>query len=53
MTKQVLERNVDAPGLQAAIELENRTQTLATRTADMHEALAAFRERRPPRFEGR
>lgn len=50
MTKQVLERNVDAPGLEAAVELENRTQVLATRTNDMQEALAAFRDRRPARF---
>lgn len=52
MTKQVLEHNVDAGGLQAAVELENRTQTLATRTDDMHEALAAFREKRAPSFTG-
>jgi enoyl-CoA hydratase len=53
MTKQVLARNCDAPSLEAAIELENRTQVLASRTEDMPEALAAFRERRPPRFAGR
>lgn len=53
MTKQVLHRNVDAPSLEAAIELENRTQVLATRTEDMKEALAAFVERREPRFTGR
>jgi enoyl-CoA hydratase len=52
MTKQVLGRNVDAPSLGAAVELENRTQVLATRTDDMPEALAAFRERRPARFTG-
>jgi enoyl-CoA hydratase len=53
MTKQVLHRNVDAPSLEAAIELENRTQVLATRTEDMGEALSAFREKRPPRYSGR
>lgn len=50
MTKQVLHRNVDAPSLEAAIELENRTQILATRTEDMKEALTAFGEKREPRF---
>jgi hypothetical protein len=36
--------------LRSAIELENRTQVLTTRTDDMKEALAAFVERRPARF---
>lgn len=53
MTKQVLRQNVDAPSLRAAIELENRTQILATRTEDMVEALAAFRERRDAVFKER
>jgi enoyl-CoA hydratase len=52
MTKQVLGRNVDAGDLGAAIELENRTQVLATRTDDMKEALAAFVEKRPAAFGG-
>jgi enoyl-CoA hydratase len=43
MTKQVLRRNLDATSLEAAIELENRTQVLATRTEDHLEALAARR----------
>jgi enoyl-CoA hydratase len=50
MTKQVLHRNVDAGSLEAAIELENRTQVLATRTNDMGEALDAFRAKRAPQF---
>lgn len=53
LTKQVLQANVDAPSLEAALELENRNQVLATRTHDMVEALAAFREKRAPAFENR
>jgi enoyl-CoA hydratase len=53
MTKQVLHRNVDAPSLEAAIEMENRTQALATRTEDAREAMAAFREKRAAEFAGR
>ncbi|MFJ9558425.1 enoyl-CoA hydratase/isomerase family protein [Streptomyces fuscichromogenes] len=53
MTKEILQTNVDAPSLQAAVELENRSQVLATRTADMAEALAAFREKRAPVWTGR
>lgn len=53
MTKQVLAQNVDATSLEAAIELENRTQVLATRTADMAEALDAFRDKRDPSYTGR
>lgn len=52
LTKQVLRTNVDAPSMQAALEIENRNQVLASRTNDMSEALAAFLEKRPPRYTG-
>ncbi|MFT4262558.1 MAG: enoyl-CoA hydratase-related protein [Nocardioides sp.] len=52
LTKRVVQQNVDAPSLEAALALENRSQVLATRTADMVEALSAFREKREPTFVG-
>ncbi|MEV5835408.1 enoyl-CoA hydratase-related protein [Nocardia sp. NPDC052112] len=52
LTKQVIRTNVDASSLDAALSVENRNQVLATRTADMREALVAFREKRLPRFVG-
>lgn len=53
LTKQVVQTNVDAPSLEAALELENRNQALASRTEDMKEALSAFRDKRAPVFSGR
>lgn len=52
LTKEGLQLAVDAPSLHAAIALENRNQVLASRTADMAEAVTAFLSRRPPRFTG-
>ncbi len=53
LTKQVVQLNVDANSLEAAIALENRNQVLSVQTEDMVEALAAFREKRAPNFRGR
>ncbi|MEV5831643.1 enoyl-CoA hydratase-related protein [Spirillospora sp. NPDC052242] len=53
MTKQVYRRNFDAPSLETALELENRTQILANATADAAEARAAFLEKRAPVYTGR
>jgi enoyl-CoA hydratase/carnithine racemase len=53
LTKQVLQRNVDAPSLEAAIELENRNQLLTSKTEDFVEALEAFQEKRRPVFKNR
>lgn len=53
LSKEVVTANVDAPSLAAAVELENRSQVLASRSPDMVEALAAFREKRPPVYGAR
>jgi len=51
LSKEALNMNIDAGGLEAAIALEDRNQILATRTKDFAEALNAFWEKRPPEFE--
>lgn len=48
MTKEVIWANADAPNLQSAIHLENRTQILASTGGEVMEAAAAFREKRKP-----
>jgi enoyl-CoA hydratase/carnithine racemase len=53
LTKHVLQRNVDAASLDAALALENRNQVLAAHTADMAAALTAFRDKKDPTFQGR
>lgn len=52
-TKRLMWDNLDAGSYDAAIELENRTQILASMTEDYKEATAAFIEKRPPQFTGR
>lgn len=52
MSKRAIQRNLEISSYAAALELENRGQALMTRTADMPEALAAFKEKRAPRFTG-
>jgi enoyl-CoA hydratase/carnithine racemase len=53
MSKRAIQRNQEIGSYAAALELENRGQALMTRTEDMPEALAAFKEKRSPRFTGR
>jgi enoyl-CoA hydratase/carnithine racemase len=50
LTKEALNINLDAPGLEAALALEDRQQILLSQTADHREAIAAFRERRSATF---
>lgn len=52
MSKSAIQRNQEITSYAAALELENRGQALASRTADMPEALAAFKEKREARFTG-
>ena len=52
-SKQVMWANLDAAGLEAALELENHVQTVAMLTEDFTEALDAFAAKRPPSFRGR
>ena len=50
LTKEVMWSNLEVGSLQAGIDLENRTQVLASFTEDQQEAVAAFLEKRPPAF---
>jgi enoyl-CoA hydratase len=51
LTKECLRYSVDAPSLEAAIAMEDRNQILTTRTQDVREGIAAFLEKRDPRYE--
>lgn len=42
LTKEVLYQNLDAPSLEAAIELENRNQSICCTTPDFFKAVEAF-----------
>jgi enoyl-CoA hydratase len=51
MTKEVMWSAMEIPGLQAAIDLENRTQVMLLQTLDHREALESFIENRRPDFQ--
>ena len=50
MGKATLWSNLEIPSLEAAIDLEARTQILTLGTEDAQEQLAAYRERRPAHY---
>lgn len=50
--KDVLDRGVDAP-LQTGVELERKAYAMLRSTDDFAEGVAAFGEKRPPKFTGR
>jgi enoyl-CoA hydratase len=51
LTKECLEHSIDAGSLRQAIAMEDRNQVLAVGTRDFREGIAAFLQKRPPRFE--
>ena len=53
LTKQTLNALIDAPGIDAALMIEDRQQVMLLETGDHQEAVAAFRERRNPIYSDR
>jgi enoyl-CoA hydratase/carnithine racemase len=53
ITKETLNAEIDAPSLDAALTLEDLQQVVLLETADHREAVAAFREKRDPRYDDR
>jgi enoyl-CoA hydratase/carnithine racemase len=52
LTKEGLNLGVDAPGLEAAMAIENLNQILCSRTNDAKEGMRAFLEKRRPVYSG-
>jgi enoyl-CoA hydratase len=53
MTKEASWASREIPGFQAAIDLENRTQILASYSEDQREAIGAFLQKRPANYQRR
>ena len=53
LTKEGLNKAIDAPNLQAAMAIENRNQLMCSRTKDFQEGMTAFIEKRPPVYQDR
>jgi enoyl-CoA hydratase len=48
LTKDTIWASLEVGSLRSAVDLENRTQLLAGHTGNLNEAMAAFKEKRPP-----
>ena len=53
MTKETMWASLDMASFESSVALENRTQVLCLTTDDQAEAVAAFLEKRPPRWSPR
>lgn len=53
LTKEAMWTALEIPAMQSAIDLENRQQIMSSRTDDAREAMTAFMEKRPPRYENK
>lgn len=53
LSKDALNRNIDAPGFEAALAIEDRQQVLLSQTQDATEAQRAFLEKRAPEYRDR
>lgn len=51
LTKDALNMNVDAPSLEAAIKLENRTQVVCSNSVDILEGISATLEKREAKYD--
>lgn len=50
LTKEALNANLDAGGIDAALGFEDRNQTITAQSEDAWEGVAAFFEKRPPKY---
>jgi enoyl-CoA hydratase len=50
LTKEALNHAIDASSLEAVVAMEDRNQILCAQSPDFAEGIAAFREKRPPRY---
>ncbi|MHA1804937.1 MAG: enoyl-CoA hydratase/isomerase family protein [Promethearchaeota archaeon] len=50
MTKEAINLSMDSPSLETIIQLENRTQMLCSTSSDLNEGIAAFFEKRKPKY---
>ena len=51
LTKDALNRNIDAPSFDAAMALEDRQQVMLAQTEDSREAAKAFFAKRKPNYK--